>query len=71
MSLEMKKKIVVKDGRSDNLYKVEVVGGRYVAYHVRGIFSNENRIGAGSSFDEAVSLVKSHVGTDRIEIKPW
>ncbi len=72
LSLEMKKKIVIKDGRSDNLYKVELVGGKYVAYHVRGMFiSNENRIGAASSFDDAVSLVKSHAGTDRIEIKPW
>lgn len=67
----MKKKIVIKDGRSDNLFKVELVGGKYVAYHVRGIFSSETRIGAASSFDEAVSLVKSHAGTDRIEIKPW
>lgn len=71
-SHEMKKKIVIKDGRCDNLYKGELVGGRYVAYHVRGmIFSNDHRVGAGSSFDEAVSLVKSHAGSDQIESKPW
>ena len=68
----MKKRIVIKDGRSANLYKVEKFNDRYVAYHVTGIvFTHDNRIGAGSSFDEAVSLVKGHAGTDRIEIKPW
>lgn len=69
----MKKKIVIKDGRTANLYKVEEFSGKFVVHHVRvGIlFSNEKRVGAADSFDGAISLVKSHAGTGKLEIKPW
>lgn len=64
---------MIKHGRSDNLYKVEKIAGRYVAHHVRvgGLFDRENRVGAADSFENAVVLVKGHAGTAKIEIKPW
>lgn len=69
----MRKRIVIKDGRSDNLYKVEKIAGRYVAHHVRicGLADRENRVGAANCFEDAVALVRSHAGTTNIEIKPW
>jgi len=69
----MKKKIVVRDGRSDNLYKVESFGKRFVVHHVRVgfLFDSEKRVGSGSSLEEAVVLVKAHAGCSNVDIRPW
>ncbi|MGF1657433.1 MAG: hypothetical protein ACFCU3_10690 [Verrucomicrobiales bacterium] len=66
-------KVIIKDGRSRNLYKVEKVGGRFVAYKVNVgmLWDDETRVGSDSTFEGAVAVVKAHAGTSKIEIRPW
>jgi hypothetical protein len=69
----MKKRVVIKDGRSANLYKVEKSGGKFLAYHVKvdGFVEKTTKVGSSSTFEGAVQAIKGHAGTDRIEINNW
>ncbi len=66
------KRVVIKGGGS-NLYQVTYSSGYYHAYKVNvGIFSNDyDEIGKASSFEDALSIIRSYSGRDIDEISTW
>lgn len=68
----MRKKIVIEDGRRDNLYRVEKIVGKFVVFKVAGLFdSGTRRIGSAPSLADAITLIKGITGTNRIRIENW
>jgi hypothetical protein len=69
----MKMKVVIKDGRANNLYEIEKCGGKFVVRKVSGgilpFTFDSHKIGSANLFEDAVAIVKGHAGTSRIEIK--
>lgn len=67
------KKVVIEDGRSDNLYKVEEINRKHVIYHVRVglLWDNPRNIGSATTFADALAIVQAHAGCTRVRVGPW
>lgn len=57
-----KTRVIVKGGGA-NLYEVSESGGWFYAYQISvGVFDSRHEIGKARTFEQALSLIKSHSG---------